>query len=149
MQKEQMIEIYSKFPAILREKLMNDEVRFPAATQFTYEKILAYRGIVREEGDSTPVNGNDMKSYFEEGKRPRGQKYDESDPGLYAVSLYTQYEDFKNIFKFPRPRKKVAQGYISQERGPQCSSEASSHVNWWLYEDASFNDFMIKEELNG
>lgn len=149
MEQEKLIELYNKFPVILKEKLCNGEVKLPANTLFFYEKFLAYRGIARDKDDHTPVNANDMKSYFEQGKKPRGRRCDETDPGLYSVSLFVQLDEFKNTFKFPRPGKKVAQGYISQEGGPQCTSEESSHVHWWLYENVDFGEFEIKEELDG
>ena len=90
-------------------------------------------------------SGDDMKSYFELGKQPKGVTDCASDPKFYAVSLFKSLDMLKQCLKFPRPNKKVAQGYVYMEGGPQYS-EGKSHVNWWLYEDVSFDNFVIKED---
>lgn len=149
MSEKELLEIYNKFPAAFRNKLINQEIVFPEKTQFNYSKFLAFRGISREEDDTTPLNREDMRSYYEEGRSPRGTGCDATKPCWYSVSLFREYEDFKNAMKFPRPRKKVAQGYIYCEGGPQLCSETSSHVDWWLYEAVDFSDFSIREDLNG
>ena len=146
---EELLQIYSKFPVAFRNKLINQEIVFPDNTEFSYNKFLAFRGICREVDDVTPLNRGDMRSYFEEGKVPRGAGGNVSNPSLYSVSLFREFIDFKNAMKFPRPRKKVAQGYVCCEGGPQLSSETSSHVDWWLYEDVDFSSFCIREDLNG
>ena len=145
MDKEQEIDYYKKFPAILRAKLIEGEIVFPRETQFNYEPVLAYRGVIRDKNDNTPLNNNDMKSYFELGKQPKGVTDCASDPKFYAVSLFKSLDMLKQCLKFPRPNKKVAQGYVYMEGGPQYS-EGKSHVNWWLYEDVSFDNFVIKED---
>lgn len=142
------IELYNCFPAVLKSKLQNGEVKFPDGTLFQYDKFYAYRGIIREAQDCTPVNKDDMKSYFDMGITPRGVASDPSNPSLYSVSLFRNFEDLKNIFKFPRPRKKVALGCVYAEGGPQKSSDSSSHVDWWLFENVDFSSFEILENNN-
>lgn len=149
MNEMELLEIYNKFPVVLRHKLINSEVVFPDKTMFSYEQFKAFRGILREPEDHTPLNVNDMKSYFEEGKKPRGSKYNENDPSIYSVSLFRRLEDFANVFKFPKPGKKVAHGYVFMEGGPQLCSETSSHVDWWLFENVDLSNFVIREDLNG
>ena len=149
MSEKELLEIFSKFPVAFRNKLISHEISLPEKTQFNYSKFLAFRGISREKDDMTPVNREDMRSYYEEGRTPRGIKCDASMPCWYSVSLFRDYNELKNAMKFPRPRKKVAQGYVYCEGGPQFSSDTSSHVDWWLYEDAVFSDFIIREDLNG
>lgn len=152
MNKEQEVEYYKKFPVILQAKLVNKEIILPFGTEFIYDPILAYRGIVRNKDDNTPLNMNDMKSYFELGKRPRGMFGDENqlitDPKYYAVSLFTSLEMLKQSFKFPRPNKKLAQGYVYHEGGPQCTGQGG-HVSWWLYNDVDFSSFVIKGNDDG
>lgn len=106
MDEKELLEIYQKFPAALRDKLRNKEIELPENTLYYYEKVLAYRGISRTQDDFTPLNRSDMRSYHEEGRAPRGTGCDATKPGWYSVSLFRSIEDFKNIFKFPRPGKK-------------------------------------------
>ena len=143
MKNRQMDDYYKKFPVALRDKLISGHVKLPRGAQFEYGEFLAYRGITREENDYTPVNANDMKSYFEEGRRPRGVNC--SDSSYYAVSLYKSFDMLKQCFKFPRPHKKIAQGYVYMDGGPQYTAK-DSHVDWWLYENVSFDKFVIKEK---
>ena len=37
-----------KFPVVLRDKLLSNEIEFPANTEFEYEKLLTYRAVERE-----------------------------------------------------------------------------------------------------
>ncbi len=149
MTSDELKEIYQKFPSVLRDKLFAGEVQLPANTLFEYERILAFRGIVRSKDDYTPLNSADMRSHFERGIIPRASKESSVIAGYYAVSLFEVYTDFKNAFKFPRPNKKVAQGYIHFEGGPCAHSTEDSHVNWWLYsQGADYSTFKIKEDIN-
>lgn len=149
LDQQKCIELYYSFPAVFRNKLLNKEISFPDGTLFQYDKFCAYRGIIRDEQDHTPLNKDDMKSYYElyleKGKCPRGRSIDLSDPSSYSVSLFRDFEDLKNIFKFPRPRKKVAVGCIFAEGGPQKMSTSTSHVDWWLFENVDFSNFEVLE----
>lgn len=149
MNQEELQKIYNKFPAILRSKLIHNEIMLPFGTQYVYEKFSAFRAIVRKTDDFTPVNKKDMRSYYELGKKPRGIQQNENLPSLYSVSLYKDYADIAMCFSFPNPNKKLAQGYVYAEGGPQYSSTSNSHVDWWLYETADFSGFKITEEYNG
>lgn len=143
-------ELYLKFPAVLRTKLVEKEIAFSSKVLFDYEDILAYRVIEREKDDTTPVNENDFKSYFElkkepKRKKPRGLKQNYlKDPTYYGVSLFTDKEVPKQKCLFPRPNKKMAEGYVYKEGGPQQTDD--KHVCWWLYEDVKFDRFTIMEK---
>ncbi len=148
MNQAERLELYNKFPAVLRDKLNAKEFDFPEGTQFIYESFQAYRLISREEDDDTPLNRNDMRSYHDLGRVPRGGT--KSHPAcIYSVSLFREYDDIVNALKLPRPRKKFAQGFVFAEGGPQCCSETTSHVDWWLYEDVDLSNFKIREDCNG
>lgn len=148
MEREELLEYYKNFPAILREKLKSGEIKLPNSIQFNYEPLLAYRVIKRKELDESPITICDMKSYYEEGKKPRGKIVDETDPRLYSVSLFQNIRSVKNLWKFPNPNKKIAKGFVYMEGGPQ-ETEDENHINWWLYENVIFNDFtIIKEDFN-
>lgn len=147
MDREELIKYYSKFPSILRNLLINGHIKLPQDVLFNYDSILAYRVIIRDFSDKTPVNRNDMKSYFEENKKPRGIDCDEKRPGWYAVSLNKNIETLKNQFKLPKPNKKLAKGNVYSEGGPQ-QTDCDGHINWWLYEKVIFDDFVIKEDLD-
>lgn len=144
MTEEQEKAYYGKFPSIIRELLANQEIAFPDGTQFDYEPIWAYRVLTRKEGDYTPLEKNDMKSYYELKKRPRGRGVDERDPEYYAVSLNKKIEVLENLFKFPNPKWKLAYGQVYKEGGPQFTKE-DAHVSWWLFDNVDFSGFIIKE----
>nr|DAI85532.1 MAG TPA: hypothetical protein [Caudoviricetes sp.] len=134
--------VLEKFPAFLKQKIQSGDVVLPTNTKFEYDKILAYRCIAREDGDCTKVNRKDMRSYYELGKIPRG--VDRNSPTWYAASLNKNKRDLENVMHFPRPKKRIAKGYVYQEGGPQ-ESEEGNHINWWLYSCASFDEFVILE----
>lgn len=147
MNKDQDVELYSKFPSVLRSKLTNKEISFPDGTQFEFERIFAYRGILRRESDNTPVNKSDMLSHFERNLVPRGIPNYENDAKYYAISLFKNLDMLKECWKFPRPNKKIAQGYVYMGGGPQYTDDRQ-HVSWWLYENANFDGFIIKGDMN-
>lgn len=132
MSKEKYNINYDKFPVILREKLKNKELFFPDDIQFVYNKIKSYRCIAREPEDYTPPNKNDMLSHIENGKVPRGIT---KEIDKYAISSFMNIEALANAMKLPRPRQKIAEGYVYQEGGPQSTNTKNFHINWWLYEN--------------
>lgn len=141
-------DLYNKFPSILKEKLKSGEITFPKDTEFQYERIEAYRVIKRKEGDESSVSKNDMKSYAEKNmnKRLRGKRnYDESDPHYYGVSFFTNIDSLIVAMDLPRKNNKIVKGYIYQEGGPQHTVKKTSHVCWWLFENVSFENFLICE----
>lgn len=146
-------ENYFKFPVLLREKLEKEEIRFPENTKFVYENITGYRSIIREDGDNTPINRGDMKSYAELGKARVGRRRKEDlekDPTYYGVSLFKTKDKLTQGYKMGRPKQRIAVGEIYMEGGPEFINEASdkNHVCWWLYEDVSFESFKICEDKN-
>lgn len=146
MTEEELQVYYDKFPVILRGKLKNRLLRFPGNTKFVYEPIEAYRVVVRAKDDKHALDMEDMKSYYERGKRlPGVQVIDETDPLYYAVSLFESMEALKQSFNFPRPNKKMAHGYVYEEGGP-CLRGVTGHISWWLFENVDLRDFEIMEE---
>ena len=141
-------ELYMKFPAVLRNKLLNNEIELPAATLFKYEKLLTYRAVERKAEDHTEISISDFKPYFELGKTPkvpRGLSKDFSkDPHYYGVSSFLNKEIVQQKMKFPNPNKKMAVGYIYQEGGPQETND--QHVCWWLYENTDVSGFRLMED---
>lgn len=133
-----------KFPIFLRSKLESGEVTLPEGVEFDYEDIVAYRALARNTDDFTPLNSDDMKSYAELGKFPRGLNLTENDAKRYGVSLYTNKDCLQNLFRFPNPKKKLAKGMVCMTYGPQLTERF--HVNWWLYSNAKFDSFEICED---
>lgn len=137
---------YDKFPIVLKERLKRKQLCFPKDIEFFYKPIEAYRMVIRAKDDSHPFDLEDMRSYHEQGKLPRGvQKMDEANPLYYAVSLFENIEGLKQSLKFPNPKKKVAHGYVYEEGGP-CLRSASGHISWWLFEGVDLSGFEILEE---
>ena len=135
---------YSKFPAILKDKIKRGEIEFPLHTKFFYEPIRAYRMVERESEDFTKVSRKDFKSYAElRKKKIRGKNIDTTKPEYYRVSLYRKQEMLENILKLPKPNKKIARGFIYQEGGPQLTNEVTEHITWWLYEDVDLKEFEL------
>lgn len=143
-------EYYKKFPSIIKQKIKDGILVFPANTQFEYQPILVYRAIERNTDDYHKITIDDFKSYFELNKKPksaRGVKKNwESDPHYYGVSSFTDEEKVRQLMKFPNPRKKMAIGYVSSQSEPQETNIVDKHVCWWLYEKADVSGFKIKEE---
>lgn len=138
-------ELYNKFPAVLKEKLLNGEIQFPDSTKFEYDRLFAYRAVERIASDDREVTLDDFKSYFElkkTPKLPRGIKKDFSkDPHYYGVSIFLKREIVEQKMKFPNPRKKIAAGYVYSEGGPQLTND--QHVCWWLYDGADVSEFKL------
>ena len=140
-----------KFPAVLQNKLLNNEIEFPDTTMFEYEKILTYRAVERNTNDNRKVTLDDFKSYFElkkTPKTPRGMGRNiENDPHYYGVSSFLKKEIVEQIMKFPNPNKKMAVGDVYCEGGPQDTND--QHVCWWLYDGADVSGFELMGEKNG
>lgn len=141
-------ELCMKFPAVLREKLLNHEIELPDTTLFDYERILTYRAVERKPDDSHEITSEDFKSYFELGKQPkspRGIKKDfTKDPHYYGISSFLKKEIVEQLMKFPNPNKKMAKGYVYKEGGPEDTKD--QHVCWWLYQNADVSGFRLMEE---
>ena len=140
-------ELYLKFPAVLRNKLINREIEFPDNTQFEYENILTYRAVNREKDDNREITLDDFKSYFElqkKPKKPRGVSKDiTKDPHYYGVSSFLKKEIVEQKMHFLNPRKKMASGYVNSAGGPQHTNYDDQHVCWWLYESADVSSFTL------
>ena len=135
----------NKFPVVLRTKLLKKEIEFPDETKFEYEKMMVYRAVERKKDDYHEVTLDDFKSYFELGKKPRGVVGDYTkDPHYYGVSSYLNREIVEQKMRFPNPRKKMAEGYVYCEGGPQDTNPTNKHVCWWLYEGADVSGFKLR-----
>lgn len=143
-------ELCFKFPAVLRDKLLQNEIEFPETTQFEYEDLLTYRAVTRDVEDDSEVTLDDFKSYFELGKspkKPRGIAGDiTKDPHYYGVSSFLKREIVEQKMKFPNPRKKLAKGYVYSAGGPQDTVD--QHVCWWLYEGTDVSGFELMKETD-
>lgn len=141
-------ELCMKFPAVLRDKLLTNEIELPDTTMFDYEKLLTYRAVERKTNDNREITLDDFKSYFElkkTPKMPRGAKGDiTKDPHYYGVSSFLNKEIVEQKMKFPNPNKKMAAGYVYKEGGPQDTKD--QHVCWWLYKDADVSGFRLVED---
>ena len=139
--------ICMKFPAVLRQKLLDNEIEFPDSIQFEYEPLYTYRAVQRSEDDYREVSMEDFKSYFDLGKKARGIKENfAKDPQYYGVSSFLKKEIVELKMKFPNPRKKLASGYVYSKGGPQYTVE--DHVCWWLYEGCDVSGFKLLVEEN-
>lgn len=141
-------ELCDKFPAVLRKKLLCGELELPDAAKFSYEPIYAYRVVEREKDDCREIDRDDFRSYYElkkEPKKPRGAGDITKNPNFYGVSLFSDRKSVEQQMKFPRPSKKMAVGYVTQEGGPQETNKKTKHVCWWLFEDADVTGFCLEE----
>lgn len=142
------VELCNKFPAVLRDKLLSNEIELPDTTQFEYDNLLTYRAVERDVDDNREITLEDFKSYFELGKkpkRPRGMSGDISkNPHYYGVSSFLNREIVEQKMKFPNPKKKMAVGYVYSAGGPQSTND--QHVCWWLYAGVDVSGFRLMEE---
>lgn len=138
-------ELCAKFPVVLRDKLLNNEIELPDTTLFEYEDLLTYRAVERNVDDNREVTLDDFRSYFElrkMPKKPRGMIEDiTKDPHYYGVSSFLKREIVEQKMKFPNPKKKMVSGYVHSAGGPQHTND--QHVCWWLYEGADISGFKL------
>ncbi|MDE6566486.1 MAG: hypothetical protein K2K70_01995 [Lachnospiraceae bacterium] len=144
-------DLCERFPAVLAWKLLHEKVKLPDQTEFEYEPIQVYRAVERKKEDYTEVNQTDFYSYYELNKFPKNKKIRgkgdiSKDPHYYGVSSFTKREIVEQLMKFPNPRKKMAEGYVYQEGGPQETNWDTEHVCWWLYRDRKVAGFQLSEE---
>lgn len=138
-------ELLMKFPVIFRNKLKSGEIELQDEVKFEYEPILAFRCINRKAADTTAVSRNDFKSNAELGRTNFKDKteHPELSTEYYGVSFFQKREELDMRLSLPKKNRKVVKGYIQQEGGPQLRSSKSSHVCWWLYENADVSGFRI------
>lgn len=139
-------ELLMKFPVIFREKLRSGEIVLQEDVKFEYEPIQAFRCIKRAISDNTGVSRSDFKSNAELGRTNiKGEKHPEQMPEYYGVSFFLKREALNVRLGLPKRNRKVVKGYIQQEGGPQLQNRESSHVCWWLYEDADVSGFSLED----
>ena len=102
-----------------------------------YVSYHAYR--ILKEGK---LNRKAFISTFEEFKdkkyKPRG--FNPSSPDTYSTSLFSNIDDIKNILKIMlrhNPPAIIAEGITEPCCGPCKKDNYSSHISWWIFEDAS------------
>lgn len=136
-----------KFPAVFREKLQLGEIELPDEVCFEYDPILAYRCIKRSISDDSPVTREDFRSNAELGRTNFKNKIEHPErlPEYYGVSFYREKQQLELRMSLPRKNRKVVSGHICQEGGPVLCSTQSTHVCWWLYENAGTGDFKIED----
>ena len=126
-----------KFPKCFPENFEQDIL--PKDIEFKFHK--AYRILKLGKLDRTA-----FISTFEEFKdlafKPRG--YNPNLAGTYSTSVFSDFQETKNILKlicrhFPRPR--ISEGSTEPECGPCKRDKNSSHIDWWIFEDASPEKF--------
>ena len=142
---DRKLTLLEKFPAFIKIALSEGKFCIPNNTLFEYASFEAYRCILRETDDNTPLNSTDMKSYAELGKEYRATASSINKAKFYGISLYENKEDLDNKMSLPKPGKKVARGIVYQEGGPYLPKDPNkdSHITWWLYEDVNFESFRI------
>lgn len=142
-----MKEFYSKFPSVLKNFLTDGNIQFSENTKFLYEEFVAYRGVIRENNDDTPINNSDFLSYAELGKKPRG--VDVNSLGYYSCSLFLNAELVEEALKLPKPNKRIIKGIVKYEDGPQETNLDTRHVHWWLFDkERSWKEFTFWERDN-
>lgn len=143
-------ELCMKFPAVLRDKLLNKEIELPDTIEIDYENVLTYRAVEWKINDKSKITREDFKSYFELNKKPKtprgiSKENISKNPYYYGVSSFLKKEIVEQKMKFPNPNKKMAVGYVYKEGGPQDIKEEQQHVCWWLYSDADVSGFKLME----
>ncbi|MCM1304089.1 MAG: hypothetical protein NC305_11880 [Lachnospiraceae bacterium] len=141
-------DLLMKFPVIFRNKLESGEIVLQDEVKFEYEPVWAFRCIDRKAADTTDVSRNDFRSNAELGRTNFKGKIEHPEllPEYYGVSFYRKREELDVRLGLPRKNRKVVEGYIRQEGGPQLQSGKTSHVCWWLYENADVSSFSIVDQ---
>lgn len=138
-------DLCKRFPAVLRKKLLDNEIELPDTAKFSYEKIYTYRAVNRLKDDCREISIEDFKSYYELKKKPKKARGKDEDftknPNYYGVSCSLKKEIVEQQMKFPNPKKKMSAGYVHCDGGPQDTND--QHVCWWLYEGADVSGFKI------
>ncbi|MCI6058627.1 MAG: hypothetical protein MR701_02090 [Clostridiales bacterium] len=94
-----------------------------------------------------PITRKDFASYYELGKGKHDVKH-------YGVSVFSNCGEAKTICLMPNHRQEfVAKGKTVEECGvikATPSNKNSSHITWWLYEEARPQEHFnaIKENEN-
>lgn len=91
--------------------------------------------------------GNHADKNAEMGRKNiRGMQADiTKSPNYYGVFLFQTKEMVANAMKLPHPRKKIAEGFVFQEGGPQQTDMKTGHICWWLFEHVDFSNFKLVE----
>ena len=102
-----------------------------------YFSLHAYR--ILKEGK---LNRQAFMSTFEEFKdkkyKPRG--FNPNSPDTYSTSLFSDMHEIKNILKIMlrhNPPALIAEGTTEPCCGPNKRDSQNSHINWWIFKDAS------------
>lgn len=144
---DEYLEYIQKFPAVLRNALEKEVCRLPATIEFEYEPTKVFRGVVIDE-EKKKIDKTDFRSQIE-----RGTTEDVSALENYSCSVFRNVNELKNALHLPRKRnrKRIAEGDTISEYGARICSDSTSHIDWFLYEDADPSDkfIVLEEEVNG
>lgn len=84
---------------------------------------------------SSNISRADFRSFYEEGKDIKGKIQG------YGISVFSDGKEAITLLKMPTHRSQyLAKGITSMECGvikPTPSHSWSSHITWWLYENAT------------
>lgn len=142
-----------KYPACFPENF-EDQI-LPAGAKAENKSV--YRVIKYGE-----LNRKSFLSTYEEiqlGLIPPKKRMDPGNPGLYSTSCNQDYADAEyalKIFMRHHPRAFIAKGETEASCGlsqvtAERTGEASSHVDWWIYDQAEpqrYFEEMVENEGN-
>lgn len=129
-----MEEYYKKFPDKFKKVLLEKKVIFPDSLEKDYEPFAAYRGIRLIPHIKDRVEKEDFRSQIERASDFPGIDYEDIEN--YSCSCFIDIDELLLAFRLPRKNKGIARGNIRKEYGPICREEESSHINWFLFNDA-------------
>ena len=143
-----------KFPQFLRNAFTERGLDFPDGTEWEYDGILAYRVVEWYDGRPGYACASDFLSKAQKdsaaGKKKRGKSpLPLDDARYYGISLSKNASQLKNIFKLPKPKRRLCKGNIVKEGGPIYTIDGEDHVTWWLYDNTESllqENFVIEPE---
>lgn len=138
---------FSRFPSILKNDLKKYNMNFPENTLWEYEPNTVFRGIVRKKNEDLTVVNEDFLSYAELGKEPKGSTVGPGDIEYYSCSCFQSKKQLERAMFLPHPNRRIIKGKIYDTKGCISINTSSSHVDWWIYENANpAEDFEVIED---
>ena len=88
---------------------------------------------------------------FKDSERKPARPLDPRSASTYSTSLFSDFRDAEGLLKcmcrhYPRPS--IAEGITEHSCGPCKKSYNSSHIDWWIFKDASPEKFFKVVEQN-
>ncbi len=128
------MEYYNRFPTVLKNALINGTVKFPDSLQCEYEDLVVYRGVSYSKNKTT-IDKSDFLSNMERNLINPMVPVDSKNISSYSCSCYLNIDEMRMCAKFPRKNKAIAKGIIQKEFGPIDINHATSHVDWYLFDE--------------